>query len=424
MRKLWLIIKREYLTRIQSKGFAIATFAIPLFAVGIFVLAIVLAGRSANRTMKIAILDYAGGLAPAIAQDLDQKLPNGQAAFQVVRKVDGSQPGEKALEEFRTQVRQGQLDGCIVLNKDIMEGKAAEFYTKNPSDFMQTNSIRRAVSTAVIARRLSDRGIHVDSVREVIRSVDMTVMKVSAQGESIEKGQTFIIAMILVTLMYTSILLYGVATMRSILEEKSTRTIEILAASVRPFYLLVGKILGVAATGLTQFLIWAITGGLLVTYGAAMVAAVRPGASSLDLHLPVSTLVYMVIFFLGGYFLYASLYATVGAMVSNDEDAQQMQLPIAAPAILGFMLFNVIIRDPNSTASIALSMIPLFTPILMLLRIALQTPPFWQIALSLAICAAGTFAVIKVSAKIYRVGLLMYGKRPTLVELYRWLRST
>ena len=424
MRKLWLIIKREYLTRMRSKGFVIATFAIPLLAIGIFAMTVLLAGRAANRTLKIAILDHVGGLAPAIAGNLDERLPNGQAAFQVVSAVEESQPGEKTLEEFHTRIRQGQLDGCIVLNKDIMQGKAAEFYTKNLGDFMQTNSVRRAISTAVIARRLSNRGIHVENVRDVIRSVDITMMKVSAQGESIEKGQTFIIAMVLVTLMYISILFYGMATMRSILEEKSTRTIEILAASVRPFYLLAGKILGVAAVGLTQFLIWAISGALLATYGATLVAIFRPDAASVNLHLPISALVYMVIFFLGGYLLYASLFAAVGAMVSNEEDAQQMQWPIAAPAVLGFMFFNVIMRDPNSTASIALSMFPLFTPILMLMRIALQMPPFWQIALSFVILALTTVGVMFFAAKIYRVGILMYGKRPSLAEILRWLRYT
>jgi ABC-2 type transport system permease protein len=424
VRKLWLVIKREYLTRVRSKGFIIATFGIPLLSIGVFALAVFLAVRPGNRTMKIAILDHAGGLAPSITQYLDDKLPSGQPAFRVVQTLDESQPEAKAREELRTQVRKGQLDGGIVVKKDVLEGKAAEFYTKNPGDFTLTNSIRRAVGNAVIARRLSDRGIHVDSVREVIRGVDVTLVKVSERGESVEKGQTFIIAMMLVTLMYVSILLYGAVTLRSIIEEKSTRTIEILAASVRPFYLLAGKILGVAAMGLTQFLIWAVTGGVLLTYGSTMAAVFRPGASSLDLHLPVSTLVYMVLFFLTGYFLYASLFAAVGAMVSNEEDAQQLQWPIVMPAVLGFMLFNVIIRDPNSTASIVLSMIPFFTPILMLLRIALQTPPFWQIALSIGILLLSTVGVTYFSAKIYRVGILMYGKRPSLVEVLRWLRYT
>jgi ABC-2 type transport system permease protein len=424
MRKLWLIIKREYLTRIRSKGFLIGTFGIPLLAVGGFGLAAVIATRPANRTVKLAILDRVGGFTPAIIEGLDGKLPNGQPAFQVVRTVSESEPEEKAREEMRTQVRKGQLDGCLVVTKDLLEGKAAEFYTKNPGDFMLTNSVRRAVSNAVVARRLSDRGIHVDNVRDVIRGVDLILVRVSERGESIEKGQTFIIAMMLVMLMYTSILMYGMATLRSILEEKSTRTIEILAASVRPFYLLAGKILGVAAVGLTQFLIWAITGALLATYGTAMVAAVRPGGGSIEFHLPILTLVYMVLFFLAGYLLYASLFAAVGAMVSNEEDAQQMQWPVMMPAILGVLLWNVILRDPNSTASVVLSMIPLFTPILMLLRIALQTPPFWQIALSVVILLLTTAGVTYFSAKIYRVGILMYGKRPSLAELLRWLRYT
>jgi ABC-2 type transport system permease protein len=254
--------------------------------------------------------------------------------------------------------------------------------------------------------------------------VDLTLVKVTEQGEAEEKGQTLLLATALATVLYITLLTYGIATMRSILEEKSTRIVEILIASIRPSQLLAGKILGVAGVGMTQFLIWTVTAGALGAYGGAMSRALSPDAHPAPIHLPLSTLVYLVIFFLAGYFLYAALYATVGAIVSSEEDAQQMQWPVTLLVIMAFVPFGIILHDPNSPASVVLSLVPFFAPILMFLRIALQTPPFWQIALSLALLVLTTVGLIRFAGRVYRVGVLMYGKRPSLVEVLRWLKYT
>jgi ABC-2 type transport system permease protein len=224
--------------------------------------------------------------------------------------------------------------------------------------------------------------------------------------------------------LYITLIVYGVATMRSVMEEKSTRIIEMLVSSVRPFHLLSGKILGVAGVALTQYLIWAVTARAVTAYGKAAVAVVRPGASLPEFHIPAAWFGYLVVFFLAGYLLYASLYAAVGAMVSSEQEAQQVQAPLTVLILVSFLLFNVILRDPSSRLSTVLSLIPFLSPILMMLRIALQTPPLWQIALALALSLATTLGVVQLSARIYRVGVLMYGKRPSLRELMRWLRYT
>ena len=181
---------------------------------------------------------------------------------------------------------------------------------------------------------------------------------------------------------------------------------------------------GVAAVGFTQYLIWMISGALLASYGASVAAAFSPGASLPQIQFPLSMLLYLVVFYLTGYFLYAALYAAAGAMVSSDEEAQYVQLPMTLMIVVAFMLFGVIMHNPNSTLSIVLSLIPFFAPILMVMRIAMQTPPFWQIALSIGLMLLTTFGVLHLSARIYRVGILMYGKRPSVVELLRWLRYT
>jgi ABC-2 type transport system permease protein len=308
--------------------------------------------------------------------------------------------------------------------KGILNGDDATFRTRNTEDYQTTRVISRTVNNAVITRRLSDRGVHIDDLSEVMRRVDVTLVKVTKTGESEENGQSALVQLSIVMILYITLLVYGVMTMRSVLEEKTTRIVEILASSVRPVHLLTGKIIGVAGVGLTQYLIWMGTAALVSTYGAVVGSAFRPGAAAPSFHLPISYLVYPVIFFLAGYFLYASFYAAIGSMVSSEEELQQVQIPVTMALVGCFILYPIIQRAPNSPLAVILTMIPLFSPILMVFRITVQTPPFWQIALSLAICVATTVGVIQVSAKIYRVGILMYGKRPSLVELLRWLRYT
>jgi ABC-2 type transport system permease protein len=424
MRKIWLVIKREYLTRVRTRGFILSTVGLPLFSVGIFAIALALATRKADHALKISILDNLGGLAPQITAGLGEKLPDGRPLYQVVGTWDRPESERKVQEELDEQIRQGRLDGFLEVPKDVLDGKAATFHSQSPDDFPTNQAISRAVDNAVVERRLSDRGIHIDNLSGLVRGVDLSLVRVTKTGEAEEEGQGLLVRFSIVMILYITLLAYGVMTMRSVLEEKTTRIVEILASSVKPSYLLGGKILGVAAVGLTQYLIWVLSAALIFGYGAAVGAAFRPGASAPSLHLPASMLVYPVIFFLAGYFLYASLYAALGAMVASEEELQQVQLPIVIVLVVCFLLNPIILRAPNSPLAVTLTMIPFFAPILMVFRITVQTPPFWQIALSLALCLLTTLGIVQLSAKIYRVGILMYGKRPSLVELLRWLRYT
>jgi len=424
MRKIWLVIKREYLTRVRTKGFVLSTVGLPLFSVGIFAFTLALATRQADHSLKIFILDNLGGLTTQITAGLGEKLPDGRPLYQVVRSWDHPASAAMAREELTRQVRDGQLDGFLEVPKDILNGKEATLHARNGSDYQTERAIGRAVNDAVIARRLSDRGVHVDNLNEVMRGVELTMVKVTNTGESEENSQSLLVQVSIVMILYITLVVYGVMTMRSVLEEKTTRIVEILASSLKPFHLLSGKILGVAGVASTQYLIWACTAALVSAYGAAVGSAFWPGAAAPSFHLPTSYLVYPLIFFLVGYFLYASLYAALGSMVSSEEDMQQVQMPVTLAIVACMILCPVIQRAPNSPLAVTLTMIPLFSPILMPFRITVQTPPFWQIALSLALCVATTVGVIQVAAKIYRVGILMYGKRPSLAELLRWLRYT
>jgi ABC-2 type transport system permease protein len=422
MHKVWLVFKREYITRVKTKGFIAATIGIPLFSVGVFGFSIFMATRQTNHTQEIVIVDESGGLAQGIQANLNGKLSNGQPAFDVVQTINQPASEEETRQELLSKVNSEKLDGFLVLPADAVHGKAAEFHTRNTGDFSLIGTIGRAVNEAVIARRLSDRGVHVENVGALIHGIDLKLVKVSKQGESEEKGQTFLIAIILAMLLYMTLIIYGMVTMRSVLEEKTTRIVEVLVSAVSPFQLLAGKITGVAAVAFTQYGIWLTTAALLGAYGGAMASSLRPGASAPSFHIPLHVLVAVGGYFLLGYFLYAALYAAIGAAASNEQDAQQMQLPVTLPLVVSFIMFNMVLRDPNSTASVVLSEIPFFSPIVMLLRISMQTPPVWQIVLSIALLLVTILGVVFISARIYRVGILMYGKRPSVVEIFKWLK--
>jgi ABC-2 type transport system permease protein len=420
MRKVWLVFKREYLTRVRTRAFVFSTVLVPALLVGYVVLIIAVTKRSADTTLKIALVDESGVLAPAISANLKEKLQNGEPAVQVVDSLE--KPAESVTADLRARVLSGKLGGYLVVPQGVLAGKSAEFYTKNPGDLTRLQPLRRAVGEAVVSRRLSERGIQIDDLAKVTEWVDIRVAKVTKKGTSEESGQTLILGFVVALLLYGTLIIYGVSTMRSVLEEKTSHIVEILVSSLRPVQLLAGKILGVAAVGFTQFAIWAVSGALLSTHGISMASAMSPGSASSHIHIPVPLLAYMVIFFLAGYFLYSALYSTIGAIASTDQDAQQLQIPVIVPLVLSLILLSVVLRNSNSTTSVVLSMIPFFAPILMIFRITLETPPFWQIALSLGLLIATTFGIVWFTARIYRVGILMYGKRPSLVEILRWLR--
>jgi len=421
MRKIWLIFKREYITRVRTKAFIIGTLALPLLSVGVLVISALLSGGHSGSTVKIAILDDVGGLGAAVKKGLMQNKSEFQPNAEIVQIVEN--PPEHLVASFNAQVRSGELDGFLVLPKGLATGTdVARFHAKNMHAMAMLGPIQRAVSDAIISRRLREEGRQAGAMQNMFKLSQVQLINLSSRNQKGSRENHFVIAIIAGMVLYMTLIVYGMSTMRSVMEEKSTRMIEILVSSIKPFDLLTGKIVSVGAVALTQYAVWAVAIGVLFASASSLMGFLRPGAAAPNIHLPLSLLVYLVIFFLAGYFLYASLYAAAGAIVSTDEEAHQVQMPLTLLIVGSFLLFNVILNDPNSTLSVVLSITPFLSPILMTLRIAMQTPPFWQIALALFLSILTTIGVIRLSAKIYRVGILMYGKRPSLRELRRWLR--
>jgi len=422
VRKLLLIVKREYLTRVKTKGFIIGTVIVPLIGLGMILLVVFLVNRGAEQSMRLSIIDTNGSLAPSVVQGLDGKLKNGQPQFVVEQTITQPPSLDSAEKDLFAQVNAGKLDGYLVIPKSTAD--TFELHMRNPDNFALNGPLSTAINQAVIADRLAKQKVVVGDIKEILKDPNLSVLKVSETGESVEKGQGIAIAITLVVLLYTSLLMYGIITMRSVIEEKTTRTMEVLVSSVRPMQLLGGKIIGVACVAFTQFIIWMSSTALFFSFGVLSSWGLTKNSSLAGVHVPISLIVYAVIFFLCGYFLYSSMFAAIGSACSNEQDAQQLQWIAMAPLVFCMLIYSAILTDPTSTHSVILSEIPFFAPVLMSLRISLQTPPVWQILLSLALLVLTTVVVIYASAKIYRIGVLMYGKRPSVVEMIRWLRYT
>ena len=417
MDKLKAIIKREYLTRVRSKGFIIGTILSPLIMAS-FILIPILIGRSGGQDKyQIVALDQSGDdlLFERLAVALAPTKP-GQPRYEILREEISSQEQLDARRQALSQrVADKQLDGYLILPPDALRQEEIKFYAKNATGFTNRARLEGALRNAISERRIALEGLDAERIRGLMKGVELTI--VNARGES-ESGRV-VVAFVLVMFIYMTVLLYGMTVMRGVMEEKQSRIIEILLASVSPFHLMLGKVVGIGLVGLTQYIVWTVSGLAIsaVSAGGAILAA--------GFNMPkisISLMIFFITYYLLGYFLYAALYAMIGAMVSNEDDGQQMVLPVSLTFALSFVVSTIALQNPNGMLVTSLSLVPFFGPSLMFLRIALGAAPAWQIAASLILLVVTIIAVTWVAGKIYRVGVLMYGKRPTLPEVARWLK--
>ncbi|MBO0857031.1 MAG: ABC transporter permease [Chloracidobacterium sp.] len=417
MNKLKAIIKREYLTRVRSKGFIIGTVLSPLL-MSSFIIIPLLLGRSAGPDKyQIVALDQSGDghLFESLNLALAPTKP-GQPRYELSREQINSQEELEARRRILSQrVANKQLDGYLILPPDALSQEEIKFYSKNAGGFSSRARLKDAIGNAINERRMAMEGLDAKRIRNLTKSVELTV--VNELGEN-ERGRVML-ALTLVILIYFTVLIYGVTVMRGVMEEKQSRIIEVLLASVSPFDLMLGKVIGIGLVGLTQYLVWAVSAMIISVLSAgAAIAVAGFGMPKVS----VSLMIFFMAYYLLGYFLYAALYATIGAVVSNEDDGQQAQWPVSMTFAVSMVVSTLALENPNGAVVTILSLIPFFGPSLMFLRIALGAAPAWQIAASIILLVLTIIAVTWVAAKIYRVGVLMYGKRPTLPELARWLK--
>jgi ABC-2 type transport system permease protein len=357
---------------------------------------------------------------PDSATETDLKRKTRQQALEEIKynvsiSNDVSEPGRNALQK---KIDTNEIDSFIWLDAKALDEHTITYTARSVSDFNEINGLRSAVRDALIKQDLRTRGLSDGDVEKVLTTYKMEAVQwTEGKIKKANEGLQFIGIFILGFAMYMTVLIFGMSVMRSVLQEKTSRIMEVMMSCVASTDLMAGKILGVGAVGLTQIAIWILMGTIAATPGASMMREMVKQANY-----SLSTGIYFATFFLLGYFLYSALCAALGAMVNSEQEAQQIQMFVMMPLILSFFMMFLAIRVPNDPRVVIVSMIPFAAPLVMFARIVVQTPPFWQIATCIGIMILTIYLTLQLTSRVYRVGILMYGKRPTLPEIIKWIR--
>ena len=425
MGKLWAITQREYLERVRTRWFIFTTVFGPLLFGSLIFLPPYFASRSTASAdvSQIIILDATGtGVGRRIAIDLAGGIM-GDTSLARVRELEPSRLAAAERAAVADVVRQS-VKGYLVLDQNTLTSAEVRYGGTNTTSASDMQRVRRAVQQGILAVRMERAGVDPREAPALSRlRVQLDAQSVTERGRGGSGLSVFLFATAVAVLLYTSIFFYGQNVLRGVLEEKQSRVAEVVMSSVPARYLLAGKVFGVGAVGLTQLAIWLTTSLLLMRARAPLLA--RLGADVGMFRLPSISLgnaATLLLFFLLGYTLYASLLAAVGAMVNTEQEAQQAQMPVALLLVASVLFLQPVITNPGGKLATALSLIPFTAPVVMPLRMSVMAVSASEIVGSLALIALACHVSIRAAARIYRVGLLMYGKRPTLRELARWIR--
>lgn len=426
MSKTWVLIKREFLSRVKTKGFVIGTLALPVLVFIFMGVQIAMQSMGVREKKTLALMDLSGRVTPAFIAYMDTTYQDARKTPLYTFERVQSAPESLAAVQARYSglVRAEKINGLIILPADLFESNRFELHARNISNMEFNSVLERSLSRVISDLRLQQSGIDRELVRKLTRGVDLTTFKVSEAGSKQESGMVaFGVSYVMMFILYMALLFYGQFVMRGVYEDKNSRVMEVVLSSARAEQIMAGKIIGIGGAGLLQFLIWAIVLALVSTYGMVMMSLFSPGIEKLPIPaISASVYLFFFLFFILGYFIYATLYATLGSLVNDEADAQSLQWPVTFLIILGFMFMFFVLNNPNSTMAVILSLIPFFTPLLMFLRLSVGAAPLWQALLSVVIMIATIAGLIWLTGRIFRVGILMYGKKPNLPELLKWIR--
>jgi len=421
--KILSVIKREYKTRVRTRGFIIGTILLPVFVTLLMAVPVVLTLVRTERPQTLVVVDLTGRVYPHLVKALGTRMKEGKSLYQLSLRRISPQQLPQVKKELSEAVDSKEIDGYILIPEGVLEKNEAEFYARNVSDLRRNRDIQMAITSVINRIRLEQMGLDARLLQELVSEVNLRTFRVGPGGKEQEDvGFTFALTYLLAMALYIGLVIYGNLVMRGVIEEKSSRVVELVISSVRPFQLMVGKILGIGAVGLTQFFIWAVALFLISLYGGSLLSSFGPVGSLKIPSVPIGVLIYFVLFFLLGYVLYSTLFAGVGAMVNSEQEAQHLVWPLILPLVIPVMVMFHVISNPESSLSVILSFVPLFSPLIMFMRISVQMPPFYEIIGSILILILSIWFLMWITAKIYRVGILMYGKPPNLPEILRWIR--
>jgi ABC-2 type transport system permease protein len=418
-------MRREFLEKVRTKWFVIATVLGPVLMIALIALPVLLATRG-TRDRSIVILD---GSTIGLGDRLAHKLADTAAGRRLRVRSVAADAGRVSVvaDSLTSRVGVGGLDGFLLVTDSTLKNGKAEYRGTNVSSLTDMQRLQRRLDDAIVGERLSLVGVDPAIVQSAqTPKIDVTTRKIVNGKVTTESGEgSFALAYATWLILYMSIILYGVQVMGSVVEEKSTRIVEVLVSSLRPFELMAGKVLGVGAVGLFQLGIWGVSGALLFAQQARVASLLGAGAGSSSgfPSLSIATVAVVLAYFLLGYFLYASMLAAVAAMVNSESEARQAANPVIMLLVVPSVMMIGILNDPSGTPAYWLSTIPFTSPIAMPVRWAAAPVPLSQLAVSLGVLVVSVIAIVWVAARIYRVGILMYGKRPSLKELVRWVRT-
>lgn len=437
MTKLLAVVKREYIQRVRAKMFIVSTILLPA-VMSLFGIVPAIIFSIETPPLRLAVVDQTGEMYSQLEESLDgdssepdsqsdntnqlRTLPRrGFGTFRLEEVSATSQSLDEIRANLDQRMRARELDGYLILPPDFLSHGKAEYFNNNPGDIISSRALQSALNRATREQRLIDAKVDNKTRQELFKPVNLEGVSISAAGQERNASGRFALVFGMGLVMYLAILMYGQIILGSVVEEKETRIAEILFSSVKPFTLMMGKLVGVSLVALTQLAIWGLAFSVFALYGVGVLAA--RGISASIPGVPLSHFFYFGLFFLLGYFMYATLYALVGSMVTTAQEGGQLAMPIILILVVSFYLFLPVSRSPDSPFSFWVSIIPFTAPVAMVVRIVTQTPPFWQIALSLVIGFGTVLVIMYVASRIYRVGMLMYGKRASIPEAIRWARQ-
>lgn len=433
MKKIIAVIKKEYKIIVKKKSFIIMTVLTPVLMAGMMFVPVLLM-KMGRTEKKIAVADYAGGYyqelsaKPAANKEAKKggidlnamdspQMPEeaGRITFQAVTLEGRDAPA--LVKEFEQKVLKKEIDGLLLIPADVKASRQVSYYSTSVSDFTTIKFIESTLRTAISKQLLLEKQIDPTVVDEATREIDMETFKVKKEGTTkSDSGMDYMMSLFMIVILFMVLINYGQMIMRGVLEEKTSRISELLIASARSTQIFYGKLLGIGLAGLTQVALWILLGAILVSRFSGMV-----DAAILSFLTPEIAL-YFVVFFILGFFIYAIPYAFIGAAVNTDQEAQQFASVLSVLIIVPYILGISALQNPNSALTVGASLFPLFSPILMFMRITTAIPPLWQVLTSIGLCILTIWGLAWLGAKIFRVGMLMYGKKPSLGEMLRWIR--
>ncbi|MFQ6606190.1 MAG: ABC transporter permease [Fidelibacterota bacterium] len=405
MKPIFTILAWEYLSRLRSKLFLFSTIILPVIILGSIMLPAALAEKEGQEVTSIGLVDFSP-VGDAFQANLtsDYRLATGEVRFRVIKFY--------TVEQARKALQERDIHGYLVLESNVVETNQARYYTRSASNYKVTSNLNAALNKTVVRYRLQESNLDPNLITDLTKRVNLDIYEVSRRGEATSSDELmgFMVPFLFVMLLYLPIVLSAQILMRSVLEERNTRMMEVLLSSVSPRQLMMGKILGLGSVGVTQLVFY-----LLIGY----VITIQKGMSVFT----VDSLGSFLLYFLTGYFFYATIFATVGSLFTSEQEAQQVVGMVTIVMIIPVILATFFITNPNSLATKVLSFLPPITPFLMILRVGTKSVALWEIIATTLLMLACIVVMFRLAGRIFQTAVLLYGKRVTLPEIVRWMKG-